>query len=264
MKIDVSRMVVRFAPFEKREYSFEKVNLLQLYLSSKDFRDAIDSRKYTYVDGYIVLNSPQCLEHKQGKLTIRDGVLDNPSQFCLSCRRMLAGLDKKYRKAKAIERIEVCTKCHPFYTDPLKKKTVYSNAKRITAFQEVTQDNVADFIGVQLTEPEDFKTALVRYMDGNDLSVELLAELTGLSAKTIQRMRNADERPDLRFVIAVCLAMKLSQWDSIYLVRLAGYELTTRMEDRIFWTILMTTEENTVDDCNQMLERLGYKPLTKL
>lgn len=266
--IDKVWLTVDLTPGRSGIFSFPNVDLLSLLQSSPEFENTIDISKYVYVDGYLVLNSPQCVEYRQGKLHIKKRVLKDPSQYCLGRYDIYigrGGRQKCYKpKWNASSRVEVASKCHPFYSDPSKKKTVYLNAKQITSFQEVTAENVADFIGVQGGPGEDFGTALVRYTELAGISIESLEEQTGLSSKTIQRMRNSEDRPTLRNVIAICLALKLSQWDSLYLLRLAGYELTSRMEDRIFWAILMKTAENTVGECNRMLERLGYKPLTKL
>ena len=266
--IDKVWLTVDLTPGRNGIFSFQNVDLLSLLQKSPEFENIIDISKYVYVDGYLVLNSPQCIEYRQGKLHIKKRVLKDPSQYCLGRYDIYigrGGRQKCYKpKWNTPNRIEVTSKCHPFYSDPDKKKTVYVNAKQITSFQEVTAENVADFIGLQGGPGEDFGAALIRYTKITGISIERLEELTGLSSKTIQRMRNSEDRPALRSVIAICLALKLSQWDSLYLLRLAGYELTTRMEDRIFWAILMKTEENTVAECNRMLERLGYKPLTKL
>ena len=265
--IDKVWLTVDLAPEGRSMFSFQNVDLLSLLQNSPEFENTIDISKYVYVDGYLVLNSPQCVEYRQGKLHIKKRVLKDPSQYCLGRYDIYVGRGRQkcYKpKWNTPNRIEISSKCHPFYSDPDKKKMVYLNAKQITSFQEVTTENVADFIGIQGGPGEDFGAALIRYTDLTGISIEKLEERTGLSSKTVQRMRNSEDRPTLRNVIAICLALNLSQWDSLYLLRLAGYELTSRMEDRIFWTILMRTENNTVAECNRMLERLGYKPLTKL
>ena len=265
--IDKVWMTVDLMPGRNGIFSFQNVDLLSLLQNSPEFEKSIDISKYVYVDGYLVLNSLQCVEYRQGKLHIKKRVLKDPSQYCLGRYEIYVGQGRQkcYKpKWNSPNRIEVTSKCHPSYLDPSKKKTVYLNAKQVTSFQEVTAENVADFIDLQGGPGENFGAALIRYTKITGISIERLEELTGLSSKTIQRMRNSEDRPALRSVIAICLALKLSQWDSLYLLRLAGYELTSRMEDRIFWTILMRTADNTVEECNRMLERLGYNPLTKL
>lgn len=236
-------------------YSFSGVNFLEKYLTSPDFRKMIDSGKYAYVDGRIVLNSPDCLQYHNGKLFLQKCVYNNPAVHCLRMTEMLVrpGLAGSPRPRPGFHRERA-----------YERETTYHHAARITSFNEVTLENVLNFTGGSSEPPWNFGKELIKLMEERHFSEERLAELTGLSEKTIQRMRNSDERPTLRNIVALAVAMSLSLWDSLALIKYAGYELTENREDRLFKAILMCTEENSVYDCNRMLERLHMKPLTKL
>ena len=101
-------------------------------------------------------------------------------------------------------------------------------------------------------------------MKESDVTEEELPELTGLAPKTIQRMRNPNLRTSLKSVVAVCVALSLDLYNSMYLVHLVGFELTYSREDKVYYFILGFAYKETVYDCNRMLERLHMKPLTKL
>lgn len=231
-------------------YIFTDVHFLTRYLSSFSFRRIIDSGKYAYVDGSIVLNSPECLQYQYGKLFLKKCVYDNPPVYCLCMtgRYVHSGQPRPgFHRPK-----------------PYEKGTSYHHAAKIRSFKEVTLENVLSFTGGSQEPPWNFGKELIRLMEERHITEEQLAELTGLSEKTIQRMRNSDERPSLRNIIALAIAMSLCLWDSLALMKYAGYELTESREDRLFRAILMCTEENSVYDCNRMLERLHMKTLTNL
>ena len=111
---------------------------------------------------------------------------------------------------------------------------------------------------------ENFSEALTRFMKESNVTEEELSELTGLAPKTIQRMRNPNLRTSLKSVIAVCIALSLDLYNSLYFVHLAGFELTNSREDKIYYFILGFAYKETVYDCNCMLKRLHMRPLTKL
>lgn len=57
-------------------------------------------------------------------------------------------------------------------------------------------------------------------------------------------------------------SVSLDLYNSMYLVHLAGFELTNSREDKVYYFILGFAYKETVYDCNRMLERLHMKPLT--
>ena len=254
VKITIERTRRRRVMVES--YSFSGISFLEKYLTSPGFRKVIDTGKYVYVDGRIVLNSPDCLQYRNGKLVLQKCVYNNPAVHCL---RVMENFNHTHPGLAHHQRGHGFHKEKPDYGD-----TLYRHAARITSFNEVTLENVENFTGGYSEPPQNFGKELIRLMEERHFTEEQLAELTGLSEKTIQRMRNSDERPTLRNIVAVAVAMSLCIWDSLKLIKYAGYDLTENREDRLFRAILLCAEENTVYECNQMLKRLDMKPLTKL
>lgn len=259
-KSDEERQALYRMMRRDRIYCFKDTDLSSLYIVSSEFRTVVDSGKYVYVDGYIVLNSPLCLEYRDRSIHVREEVLEHLYLYCLARRRV----SQRFGKAGFAPKRKTPGMCRKLA--PTRYKTVYFHADQIASFQEVTAENVAGFIGTQGDLPSKFGKAIEQYMKASGTTQEKLAEMTGLSQKTIQRLCRDEDRPDIKQLVAVCVALDISQWDCLYLVRLAGYDLTYREEDRIYFNILMRTcvEGNTVYECNRMLERLGRKPLTKL
>ena len=104
------------------------------------------------------------------------------------------------------------------------------------------------------------------------VTVEELSELTGISTKAIQRIRNNEvDRPKLNYIIAIALALNLPYEDSILLVNTAGYSLRKHVEIEVIYDIILKHSDDLktsyclgkIHNCNSLLKGLGYPPLTK-
>lgn len=245
--------------------SFENKNLLDLYVNNSAFREAMDTGRYVYVDGKIVLNSSKCVTYRDGKMVLRGITESTDSQYCLHYAinaRVGGGVAFKRSCGHRRTRIEHSTGCPRIIADSQKLE----NAQKISSADDVTLDNILLVVGGGEGggNNDNFALAITRLMEKNNVTEEKLAELTGLHPKTIQRMRNPEEHTSLKSVIAVCVAFHLDMYNSMYLIHLAGYELTNRQEDKVYYFILSIAYKETVYDCNRMLRRLNMSPLTKL
>lgn len=244
--------------------SFESKNLLDLYVNDTAFREAVDTGRYVYVDGKIVLNSPKCVTFRDGKMELHGITKETESQYCLHYAinaRVGSGIALK-TNCRFKKRYEHSMGGPRIIADSKKLE----NAQKISSADDVNLDNILLIVGGggDGGHGDNFAAAITRLMKKNDVTEEKLAELTGLHPKTIQRMRNPEEHTSLKSVIAVCVAFHLDLYNSIYLIHLAGYELTNRKEDKIYYFILSIAYKETVYDCNRMLRRLDMPPLTKL
>jgi len=245
--------------------SFADKNLLDLYVNDSDFRIAVDSGRYVYVDGKIVLNSSKCVTFRNGKMKLQGINRDTDSSYCLhyainarvgsgtAFKRSCGHRRTRYEHSMGVTRLLV-------------ESQKLENAQKISSADDVTLDNILLVVGGGGGggNNDNFALAITRLMEKNNITEEKLAELTGLHPKTIQRMRNPEEHTSLKSVIAVCVAFHLDMYNSMYLIHLAGYELTNRQEDKIYYFILSIAYKETVYDCNRMLKRLNMSPLTKL
>lgn len=244
--------------------SFENKNLLDLYVNDSAFREAVDTGRYVYVDGKIVLNSSKCVTYRDGKMELHGVTRETEPHYCLHYAisgRVGRGVALK-TNCRYSKRYEHSTGGPRIIAESQKLE----NAQKISSADDVTLDNILLVVGGGGGggNNDNFALAITRLMEKNNVTEEKLAELTGLHPKTIQRMRNPEEHTSLKSVIAVCVAFHLDMYNSMYLIHLAGYELTNRQEDKVYYFILSIAYKETVYDCNRMLRRLNMSPLTKL
>jgi len=245
--------------------SFESENLLDLYVKDSAFREAVDTGRYVYVDGKIVLNSSKCVAFRDGKMELLGVTRETEPHYCLHyaiTARVGSGTAFKRSCGHRRTRYEHSMGTMRLFADSQKLE----NAQKISSADDVTLDNILLVVGGGGGggHGDNFAAAITRLMESNNITEEKLAELTGLHPKTIQRMRNPEEHTSLKSVIAVCVAFHLDMYNSMYLIHLAGYQLTNRQEDKVYYFILSIAYKETVYDCNRMLRRLNMPPLTKL
>ena len=243
------------ATVSESSYKFSSQDTFEMYLRSQTFRDIINSGCYAYVDGRWVLKSPECIK-------IENGVL----QTCILPKNL-----DDYCLVKSVQTVLLVPagttirpgKCR--VEDLQRKIYSFKNAERIDSITKINNNNLYLFFGGGQEPPNNFNGAVVYYMDNRGMTVEALAGETGLSEKTIQRMRTSEEnQPTLESIVAFSVGLSLSTYQSGRLLHLAGYSLTPKPIHQAYSLCLDMASSSTVEECNYFLIQLGYKPLTEL
>ena len=111
--------------------------------------------------------------------------------------------------------------------------------------------------------PNSFVGALKRLMTWSNITVEGLAGSSGVSPRTIQRMRNEDDyETTFETVIALCIGMKMPPIASYFLIGISGFTLTHSEKHMAYRFILDGYYSHTIYECNELLARFGVEPLS--
>ena len=112
--------------------------------------------------------------------------------------------------------------------------------------------------------PATFSDTLIAHMDRLEITVEKLEEKSLVNARTIQRMRN-DERyqPKLGTIVAVCIGLQLSPVLSADMIRKSGNIFRATEEHIIYQMLLNSHYQNSIYECNEILQANNCRPLTK-
>lgn len=155
-----------------------------------------------------------------------------------------------------------------FYENSAKKphsNIFYGNTERPPLDKITRKDYIKTFFGGKSPPTDYLANALTYLMDEMDIKEVELAETTGLSERTIQRMRNEiDYKPDIRTVVTVCIGLNLYPQFSHLLLQLAGIFPRNTGEERAYMFLINHYYDATVEECNDYLRRLNFKPLTDL
>ena len=234
---------------------YSPVQLLDRYAESAEFRKCVDTGRYVFAEGHMVLRSPDCIEVTAGRISIKDSIRSKLEDYCIHIERS--------RK----QRTGVVYRKHPgaHYKMHARPGGFTVEIKNAGKFSEVSVKDWTRLIatGGGGNLPYDFGDALKLLMEEREITVEQLAETSGLSEKTISRLRSGENKPALPTVIAICIGLSLDPFIAEQLVNIAGYSLGGKKADRAFKLILGIAYSITIFDANNFLKKMGLPILNK-
>ena len=230
---------------------FSQLQLIKEYRTSVKLQRYINSQKYVYVNGYMVLCSSECLEIINGELKIREAVLNRLSDYCI---HSLVTVYEPYEYSSIRSLIKPHLETHV-------SGRFSAEIKEAKKSSEIILENL---LGGNNTIPpiNDFFELLKYYMKEKNITVECLAEQLEISTKTVSRWRNGEKKPTLPQVIALCIAFKLSPNQGFDLVRKAGYYLGFNMVDEYYSSFIVLARSITISNANEILRMSGERTLT--
>lgn len=244
---------------EKRVLRLPKELVLSYYNRHHDFRRAIDSGKYIYIDGLFVLRPIAIILLEQNidvHAFFRSEKLfkgrSGLTAFCLCEEHLFVE-----RKAKPNEL---------YHSAREYKGRRIAHAEKIASIDTISQEMFQSIIsGGGQEPPHNFGDMLSFYMEMKDVTEEGLAELTGISDRTIRRYKNEEgDRPSLENVVAIGIALHLFPHQIVNLLGAAGYQLRKTPKERAYQYLIDAAYNNTVHECNIFLKKSGMPPLTNL
>lgn len=233
---------------------YSPVQLLDRYAESVEFRKCVDTGKYVFAEGRMVLRSPDCIDVTAGRISIKDSIRSNLEDYCIHIER-----SRKYRTG-------VVPRRSPYVRYSMRQSGGFTvEIKNAGKFSEVSVKDWTRLIatGGGGNLPYDFGDALKLLMEEREITVEQLAETSGLSEKTISRLRSGENKPSLPTVIAICIGLSLDPFIAEQLVSIAGYSLGGKKADRAFKLILGVAYSITIFDANDFLKKMGLPILNK-
>lgn len=244
---------------EKRVAHIPKNLVLSYYNRRPDFRRVIDSGKYIYIDGLFVLRPIGIFLLEQNIdiyafLRSKElfGERNGMTAFCLCEERFF--VERKSRPDEL------------YHSDKEYKRKRMVHAEKIASIDTISEEMFQNIIcGGGQEPPFNFGGMLSLFMEMKGVTEEGLAELTGISDRTIRRYKNDEgERPTLENVIAIGIALHLFPHQIVNMLGAAGYQLRKTPKERAYQYLIDAAYNNTVYECNRFLEKSGMSPLTSL
>lgn len=232
--------------------------IFSLYENSPAFREVISQGQYTYIDGLFILTP--IAQH-----LIEKGI--RPLLFFRGRSKLV-----ETRLADFCLGIEYIYEAYPYNPNELRHAAGRLKGKRIVHAEKVadihsmSKEAFRNIVtGGGQDPPNNFRDSLAFYMDMKGLTEEDLEELTGISVRTIRRMRNEEDyQPSLEYVIAICIGMHLRPSESNHMLFTAGYHLRPSPKERAYQYLLDAAYNSSVYECNAFLKRMSFEPLTAL
>ena len=219
-----------------------------------DFHKLLWSGKYTYIQGYFVLKPVAHIIIQSGitisKILETDELMEAFSPYFMKRALHTIPHSPNYPFAKPARRVVMIAAPAEDSFESSDLAELKAKLKRHTK-------------GYGNGPPDDFKALYALYT--RNYSSEDLEELTGITSRTFRRIENEnDARPNLRTLVAVCIAVHLSPSDSDMLINASGYRLRHTREERAYQALLEWGYRYTVPVCNEILIEEHIKPLSSL
>ncbi|MBE6880803.1 MAG: helix-turn-helix transcriptional regulator [Ruminococcaceae bacterium] len=244
---------------EKHVLRIPKELVLSYYTQHRDFRRVVDSGKYIYIDGLFVLR-PIAIILLEHRIDIHSffrskklfGNINGLTAFCLCEEHLFVE-----RKTKPDEL---------YHSAKEYKGRRIAHAEKVASIDTISQELFQSIItGGGQEPPENFGAMLSFFMEMKGVTEEGLAELTGISDRTIRRFKGEENiRPTLENVVAIGIALHLFPHQITNLLGAAGYQLRKTPKERAYQYLIDAAYNNTVFECNVFLKNHGLQPLTNL
>ena len=233
-----------FSYYEKRHHAISFEKAAQELAHNEEFRDALASGGYAYVDSCFVLRDKKYIcRDEEGTLHLTQYAKTHMAECCLAFAiiRKNRGMQHGMLRYNVEDEIFIVGSSLP--ANELAKRS----------------QNVASILQ-QL--PNSFSETLSAHMDRKGVSCERLAEACLLSRNSIFRFKKeAYPSISLPNVICLCIGLKLHPLLSADLVRKAGYTFNGSSEHTAYQMLLMTMTNNPIYECNDFLNQMGIHPL---
>lgn len=233
---------------QNETYTISLNDALQLYRESEKFRSVIQSGHYQYVDGHYCLASRKYLYRRNGTLFLTQYAKEHMRECCLAFQ---------------IQRI---TDRQDYHEGILQKRSDQSDPFALYLSHEADYNGLWEasqkLSGIVSKLPAKAGQTLCYHMTQRHISAEMLTSASGVSVRTISRLRSASfHRMDKTTAVAVCIGLKLEPVLSYDWLTKAGIHFSSSPEDILYQFILNSMYWLPISEINNKIQTFGLPPL---
>lgn len=241
---------------DNQSFTISSADLFKAYCLNRDFRKAIDTGKFVYVEGHVCLDDEKYIIHSEGRVKLTQHALSHMDECCLAFDKGYS-YQSKYQGQKYYVQM--------MYKTPsqvaAQEYSFEMNAHNRTLLSQIQRaSRSADAMRLY---PGAFSETLVQLMKEKKLSNKKLADASLVGERTIQRLRNEEEYPTtVQTVLGLCYGLQLSVPEAEMLVGKTDFNIKpTNPQNNAYRCVLSSCAENSIYEVNEMLEACGFEPL---
>lgn len=252
--------------WEQVQFSYEDIH--RMYKENEEFRNILDSGNYMFYKCRLVLKKRSAFFLENGILTLNSDIADFDKMYCLrvvhkripqnhTIEAVVYPGNEEAQKVpvQATGFVEVLS----FHRATAEQSLTKTDQKRFSKFLDYYKKS-----GGGGDSGNTFGEMLTMHMNRMNYKDAHMSDLTGISDKTIQRYRLDEVHPQLSYIVAICIALRLFPKWSEDMIAVAGYSLRKIMPDQAYLYLLNTQfEKGDVAYCNRFLQECNQKPLTE-
>ena len=234
---------------KNQTFSIDFSTALELFGRSPEFQQALASGLYQYIDGHFCRNDPRYVYRRNGKLYLSSYAKTHMDECCLVFTVRTMGPSYRYREGTLL-REEV-------------------DAQRIA--DHAGCGNAADILAEsrRLSQiinelPMSPSGTLIAHMNRAHMTVEALVAKTGVSERTIMRLRkDTGYKPSKGNALAICVGLQLEPMLRRDWLAKVGQSLTNSPTDILYDLLLSSMYLQPLSVINDKLRECGLPPLSK-
>ena len=241
---------------DNQSFTISSADLFKAYCLNKDFRKAIDTGKFVYVEGHVCLDDEKYIIHSEGRVKLTQHALSHMDECCLVFDKGYS-YQSKYQGQKYYVQMMYKTLSQV----AAQEYSFEMNAHNRTLLSQIQRaSRSADAMRLY---PGAFSETLVQLMKEKKLSNKKLADASLVGERTIQRLRNEEEYPTtVQTVLGLCYGLQLSVPEAEMLVGKTDFNIKpTNPQNNAYRCVLSSCAENSIYEVNEMLESCGFEPL---
>ena len=240
---------------DNQSFTISSADLFKAYCLNKDFRKAIDTGKFVYIEGHVCLDNEKYIVRSDGQIKLTQYALSHIDECCFVFDKGYS-YESKYQGQK-------------YYTQMMYKTPEQPNAQEysfeLNAHNKILLSQIqgaSKSANAMRLYPGAFSETLVQLMKERKLSNKKLADASLVGERTIQRLRNDEEYPTtVQTVLGLCYGLKLSVPEAEMLVGKTDFNIKpTNPQNYAYRCALSACAENSIYEINEMLEACGYIP----
>ena len=241
---------------DNQSFTISSADLFKAYCLNKEFRKAVDTGKFIYVEGHVCLDNEKYIVRFDGRVKLTQYALSHMNECCLVFDKGYS-YESKYQGRKHYTQIMYKTPEQSY----AQEYSFEMNKHNMTLLAQIQGANKS--ANSMRLYPGAFSETLVQMMKERKISNKKLADLSLVGEKTIQRLRNNEEYPTtVQTVIGLCFGLRLSVPEAEMLISKTDFNIKpTNPQNYAYRCALSTCAETNIYEINEMLESCGYEPL---
>lgn len=231
------------------------------YSTNEDFRKLLDTGKFRYVDRYVVINDEKYITtDDKGKATLSEYAWDHLDECTLSFSW------QRIRRSKAKEVLPQII----FHRDNDEQDVSKYDSKQNAAVVELSKEmqmkrknfEQNEEIHKLSTVDKNCWSYIYEIINIKGVSKPHFCNLTGLGEENYRKVESGLKTdPKVRTIVAIGVGLSLDIETVENMLKLAGRSFKDTLEDRALKFCITGLSGQSIEDCNDFLESLGYETL---
>lgn len=233
---------------QNETYTISLSEALQLFRESEKFRTVIQSGNYQYVDGHYCLASRKYLFRRNGILYLTQYAKEHMRECCLSFAVSKGRSQQDYREGVLQKKDGYKDPFSLYLANKADNGDLWEASKKLSKII----DNL----------PAKAGPTLCFHMTQRKMSIECLTSYSGVSPRTIKRLRSASSHtPKKETALAICIGLRLEPALSSDWLKKAGISFSSSPSDILYQFILSSMYWQPISSINSTIQSFGFQPL---